>query len=392
MKTRMNVDTGNPDWVAMVAIIAHYAESQELRSLTDELSVALSSTSYQNVSQDAFMERIRVNWRALVAGLRQRREPSEQDEDKDLRATGAARAQHGVTEADLARGALISQRLKMVRITERAISIGVPNTIIVEALQLLDAWLAFQTQSMLVGHRQAVLENSAEESRRRERSVRRLLEGGLSAVEVSEYAQECGLDGSKRYVVLCVPRPDNQTNDEMYRALRQAGLQLRPQTAFTYLYGSLYIVSPTLPQRHPELPAGISNFSAVPELAEASRLASRCADTALALKRYGFLGISDISVLSSLTTDEEVGDALYLKYIDPINALGRSGDAILDTVAEYLEQKRNVNATAKVLFVHSNTVRYRVSRFEELTRSSLREVRAAVEVWWTMHLRSLRRA
>lgn len=390
MSDRKTLDTGDPDWVAMVSVIAHYAESRELRLLTDELTDALSSTSYEKVSEDAFIERIRVNLRALVAGLRQRRAPDAQDGDSDLRATGAVRAHYGVTESDLAKGALISQRLKMARVTERAGSIGVPDAVIVEALQLLDAWLAFQTQAMLVGHRQAVLEQSAHESRQRERAARRLLEGGLSALEVSESARECGLDESRKYVVLCVPTPEGLTSNDVYRVLGQAGLRLTSQSAFAHLYGSLYIISCELPSAQPDLAAGVSKFSAVSDLSEASRLASRCAETARALNRLGFLGVSDLTILSSLTTDEEVGEALHQKYVEPIRTLGSSSAAILDTVAEYLAQERNVNTTAKVLFVHHNTVRYRVSRFEELTHSSLRDVRTAVEVWWTMHLRTAR--
>ena len=43
------------------------------------------------------------------------------------------------------------------------------------------------------------------------------------------------------------------------------------------------------------------------------------------------------------------------------------GPALLDTVTTYLEQGSSLEATARLLFVHPNTVRYRLRRAGELT-------------------------
>jgi DNA-binding PucR family transcriptional regulator len=43
------------------------------------------------------------------------------------------------------------------------------------------------------------------------------------------------------------------------------------------------------------------------------------------------------------------------------------GHALLDTLTTYLEQGSSLEATARLLFVHPNTVRYRLRRVEELT-------------------------
>ena len=45
----------------------------------------------------------------------------------------------------------------------------------------------------------------------------------------------------------------------------------------------------------------------------------------------------------------------------------RGGSPLLDTLTVYLEQKLSLEATARVLFVHPNTVRYRLRRIAELT-------------------------
>ena len=50
----------------------------------------------------------------------------------------------------------------------------------------------------------------------------------------------------------------------------------------------------------------------------------------------------------------------------------------------------HVERTAERLFVHQNTVRYRLARFEELTGASLRDPKVAFEVWWALERAAMR--
>jgi hypothetical protein len=54
-----------------------------------------------------------------------------------------------------------------------------------------------------------------------------------------------------------------------------------------------------------------------------------------------------------------------------------AGPAILETVAVYLEQAASLEATARLLFVHPNTVRYRLRRVTEITGFSPTAARPA---------------
>jgi DNA-binding PucR family transcriptional regulator len=42
------------------------------------------------------------------------------------------------------------------------------------------------------------------------------------------------------------------------------------------------------------------------------------------------------------------------------------------------------------LFVHPNTIRYRIGRFEEITGANLRNPRSALEVWWALQRDAIR--
>ncbi|HUK68162.1 MAG TPA: helix-turn-helix domain-containing protein [Streptosporangiaceae bacterium] len=66
----------------------------------------------------------------------------------------------------------------------------------------------------------------------------------------------------------------------------------------------------------------------------------------------------------ALDGDQEARRKLIDEVYEP---LLRGGSPLLDTLAAYLEQGLSLEATARLLFVHPNTVRYRLRRIAELT-------------------------
>ena len=66
----------------------------------------------------------------------------------------------------------------------------------------------------------------------------------------------------------------------------------------------------------------------------------------------------------ALDGDEDAREQLIHDVYEPL--LG-GGSPLLDTLTTYLEQGCSLEATARLLFVHPNTVRYRLRRVSELT-------------------------
>jgi DNA-binding PucR family transcriptional regulator len=52
---------------------------------------------------------------------------------------------------------------------------------------------------------------------------------------------------------------------------------------------------------------------------------------------------------------------------DIYRPLTSSGTALVETLSAFLEQASSLEATARLLFVHPNTVRYRLRRVTEIT-------------------------
>jgi DNA-binding PucR family transcriptional regulator len=80
----------------------------------------------------------------------------------------------------------------------------------------------------------------------------------------------------------------------------------------------------------------------------------------------------------ALDGDQQAAGVLVTGVYQPLLA---GGAALLDTLTAYLEQGSSLEATARLLFVHPNTVRYRLRRVTELTGFTPSEGRDGFTLW-----------
>jgi DNA-binding PucR family transcriptional regulator len=80
----------------------------------------------------------------------------------------------------------------------------------------------------------------------------------------------------------------------------------------------------------------------------------------------------------ALDGDADAARDLVARIYEPLLA---GGAALLDTLTAYLEQGSSLEATARLLFVHPNTVRYRLRRVTELTGYTPSEGRDGFTIW-----------
>jgi hypothetical protein len=106
-----------------------------------------------------------------------------------------------------------------------------------------------------------------------------------------------------------------------------------------------------------------------------------------AAESFGFAGVHDLTsagLHAAVIENPDLGDALALELVEPVAALPGGGE-LLASVREWLCAGMRVDAAAERLFVHPNTVRYRLRRYEEATGVDLREIEDAFRVWWALH-------
>ena len=87
---------------------------------------------------------------------------------------------------------------------------------------------------------------------------------------------------------------------------------------------------------------------------------------------------SDLLPERALDGDASARAALIETVYEPLMS---GGTALLDTVMTYLEQGNSLEATARLLFVHPNTVRYRLRRVTELTGVTPGDGRGGFALW-----------
>ncbi len=80
----------------------------------------------------------------------------------------------------------------------------------------------------------------------------------------------------------------------------------------------------------------------------------------------------------ALDGDESARATLIETVYEPLLS---GGTSLLDTVMTYLEQGNSLEATARLLFVHPNTVRYRLRRVTELTGITPGDGRGGFALW-----------
>ena len=80
--------------------------------------------------------------------------------------------------------------------------------------------------------------------------------------------------------------------------------------------------------------------------------------------RRGRCSASDLLPERALDGDDTARAELIEDVYEPLLS---GGSALIETVTTYLEQGFSLEATARLLFVHPNTVRYRLRRVSELT-------------------------
>ncbi|HWG63628.1 MAG TPA: helix-turn-helix domain-containing protein [Streptosporangiaceae bacterium] len=87
---------------------------------------------------------------------------------------------------------------------------------------------------------------------------------------------------------------------------------------------------------------------------------------------------ADLLPERALDGDEAARAELIGEVYEPLQS---GGAALIDTITTYLEQGSSLEATARLLFVHPNTVRYRLRRVRDLTGLTPSDGRAGFTLW-----------
>jgi PucR C-terminal helix-turn-helix domain len=320
----------------------------------------------------------------LDAAVRAARGGHEQISEIELAAVaelGRKRARQGVPIDEMFLGWRIGLQVVLSRSRDIAPRLGVDPS---EMLELVQALLASSDRAMAIAanaHRGEELELVRHDQETRTRLVEGILAGSMPPTEARAQAQARGLDPGADYRAVRARLGSGAVRTELERVL---GFQdtVLPRRGLCAIIGRDLAGFLRAPARY-EVPfaVGIGPPKPLEGVSESFRRATRALATARAFGLVGVRSVESLGLLPAVVSDADVGDALCQRYLDP---LAGSTAEIAMSLRVLFECRMQIDCAAERLFIHPNTLRYRITRFEELTGGSVRDPTTAFEVWWAL--------
>lgn len=325
----------------------------------------------------------------VLSSARAGREAATDRELSDLAALGETRAQQGVPVADMLRAWRIGIEEVIGYAREVGRQLSIEDALVLEFVQSTLAWSDVAMVTTAAAHRKAELALAIAEQEDRARFVRGALFGSIPAAELRIQAEAYGIDPARKYVAVRAGLGNGLAQHKLERSLglHDAAQHRRGLSALIDGCVAGFLSEP--PPRDIEAVVGVGPPRPLEHLAESYRSAARALATIQACRLEGSYDISALGLRAAVAMDAEMGEALRERYLEPLNE-GGSARELITTLRAYLACGMHVERTATRLFVHQNTVRYRLARFEQLTGASLRETQVLFEVWWAVELAAMR--
>jgi hypothetical protein len=294
------------------------------------------------------------------------------------------RVEQGIPVEDMMRTYRVSLAVINDRFIEFAVEANVNFQEILRCSRLLwalsDAFMTCAAQQ----YQQLSIETALADDQAKADLVQGLLFGTGNQSEMVRACESRGLDPSVPFHAIRARVAEPATLATVCRELQRTGGR----------HGGAAIVSPfrgdaiglTSHPPHAIAATVVALGPPVPldELVTSWASASRVLDAAVLLDCTGVVGVADVSWRAAAINDTEVSGLLHDRYIAPLRTRGEFGEQLLQSVRHFLASDRNVADAAESMFLHKNTLRYRLRKFEELTCVSLEATDVIVELAWAL--------
>jgi hypothetical protein len=367
---------------------AAFADDVEEFSERAVLRLGGELPTYKDVRPSDMREIAREGMGALVPVVADQRRLTPDEIELYMRTT-EAQATQGVTLDDMLRAWQIGMDVLREWGHERTASEGWPTEVLVPFFDLIISWMNQGVAVSVDWYQAAARSTLWRDDEERTNFVRRVLLGGMTPIELKLRARAYGLSSTTAYFALRASSSDEGTLHKITSWLGLADDGSRPQGVVALVEGDVWGFAVHLPDDPIDIPVGVSAPTTLPELQAAFRLATRALDTAAALGLSGCHEVRALGVHPAVLEDDDVGAALVERFVEPLTRLGVTGEEMLTTVRAFLDHHGNYEKTGAAVFVHANTVRYRIRRFEELTGTCLRDTTSMVSVWWAIERQRL---
>jgi hypothetical protein len=346
-------------------------------------------SSYRAIPREALDNEVEFEVERVLRSARAGRTAASEHELVELAAIGEARAQQGVPVDEMLRAWRIGVEVVIGYARDVSQRLGIADAHVLEFVQSTLAWSDVAMVATAEAHRRTELAHAHAEEESRASFVRGTLLGTIPGAELRIHAETYGLDPTREYVAVRAWLGEGVSQRKLERALGLYDPLQRPRGLCSLVDGDIAGFLSEPPPANVDGVVGYGPPRSLDRLAESYRLAARALMTVQACSLRGAHDIASLGLRAAVAMDADVGDWLRKRYLESLEA-GGSACELIATLRAYLACGMHVERAATRLFVHQNTVRYRLARFEELTGASLRETEVLFEVWWAVELAAMR--
>lgn len=369
------------DWTGIEAIAEHL--EKHLERHVDGIATTLRNemAPYAALPLADLLPGVSTSLRFGIAGLKERRLPSA-DERDELAAVAEARAYQGIP-LDLVLSAYrTSSHGVWAAISAEAYRMGIDPTTLLDVVQLVWAWTDTVIACAAGAHRRAELELARTHQQHRSNFLVALTNGSLAAPDLIAQAYAHGLDPKRDYRAFRAQAITAAPLHVVERTLVDGGA-----VVVGIINGVLSGVALERLRLPGDLPMTVGmgppvELSVVPS---SFSVAARVFRAATGFAMTGVYELEDLSLKIPIRDEDAVGDMLVERYVQPLRRLRHGGIGIEEAVRALLAEGMRIEPAARRLFIHPNTLRYRLNKFQEITGADLWSTDTLVEVWWALH-------
>jgi putative transposase len=295
----------------------------------------------------------------------------------------AKRIQYGIAVEDIFRGYRVAAAEITSRFIETALEKRLSATAIVRGNELLWQLADAFTSAISTAYQEYLSERDARDYSARHDFLVKIYEETLPADEMASSLRRFGMFPDESVLGFLAEYRGGRSS-RTYEIFEQKGAAfnryISAHSSTTVIWGL------TQQKLHPR-PAWMVVFGhpvPVQEAASSLRLATQLWRRVPA----DWVGTATAETLSwkGLAVSDALYSTLEAKYFSPLSSESPDFRATLwESVKTYIEHDRNVSSAAAALFVHHNTLRYRLRRFEALAEVSLKSVDTLIEIGILAH-------
>ncbi len=372
-----------------------------LRDSVDELALRqlgvlrTSFPSYARIPDEELLRSARRNVIRVAETIEGQDElPAEVSEDEVKSAQ--YRALQGIPTEDLSKAYRAVLAVVRDAFFARAAAQGVPVDVMLETTQRLWEMTDRLSDRLISARHDIELEVARREERQRLDFLQQVLSGNLLSSEMLHVGTAYGLQADQQYWVFRARHfASLRANEDTPFAGDSIALSRHLERScaderFTPIVGPVEADLAGLAARRPAVPEGDNVVLAtvgpvaVADLPHAWAEATRLLTVAVKYQRRGLVDSESLSIRIAVVQESELGEALYNRYVAKVLADSRMAEVLLESVRVFLDRKRSAPDAAEALNIHTNTLRYRLEKFEAITGVDLTDTETIIEVWWAL--------